>query len=363
VTSASRADQGFSLVELCISLALMLTLVAAVAALAVTNSSISRTTPENADLQQRARAATEAISSDLRMAGAGVYLGPATGPLHASFAPVVPRRMGLRDADDPTTARSDAITIMFVPQTMSQSTLRAPLASGATDVGVDTMPNCPTASSLCGFAAGDSLVVFDQEGHFDFFTVLLTHPDSLRVRSWQSAHPSYAYGAGAVVAAAEWHTYYFDRPNRQLRHFDGYLTDTPVVDDVVGITFQYFGDPRSPRMPRPPLGTANCLYDAAGDRIGGEAPPLAGAPLAPLPLGLFTDGPWCGDGDNKFDADLIRVRSVRVTLRLQVANDMLRGTSPNFAVAGRSLSAARSLPDYTVRFDVTPRNLIGSQEW
>jgi hypothetical protein len=271
--------------------------------------------------------------------------------------------MGLRDADDPAIARSDAITIMFVPQTLSQTTLRVPAASGATDLHVDAMPNCPTASSLCGFSAGDSLVVFDQEGHFDFFTVLLTQPDSFRVRSWQSAHPSYAYAAGAAVAAAEWHTYYFDRANRQLRHFDGYLTDTPVVDDVVGITFQYFGDPQAPRMPKPPLGTANCLYDAAGGRIGGDPPPLPGAPLAALPLGLFTDGPWCGDGENKFDADILRIRSVRATLRLQVANDMLRGTSPAFAVAGRSLSAARSLPDYTVRFDVAPRNLSGGREW
>jgi hypothetical protein len=297
------------------------------------------------------------------MAGAGVYLGPATGPLRAHLPPLVPRRMGLRDADDPSIARSDAVTLMFVPQTMSQTTLRAPLPPAATDLRVETMPNCPSVASLCGFTAGDSLVVFDQAGHFDFFSVLLTQPDSLRVRSWQSVHASYGYDAGAVVAAVEWHTYYFDRLNHQLRHFDGYLTDTPVVDDVVAITFQYFGDPQAPRVPKPPLGTANCLYDAAGTRIEAEPPPLAGAPLAPLPLGLFTDGPWCGDGENKFDADLLRIRSVRVTLRLQVANDMLRGTSSAFAVAGRSRSAARSLPDYTVRFDVAPRNLSGGRGW
>jgi hypothetical protein len=31
---------------------------------------------------------------------------------------------------------------------------------------------------------------------------------------------------------------------------------------------------------------------------------------------MFQDGPWCGSGDNEFDADLLRIRKVRVTLRM-----------------------------------------------
>ena len=34
---------------------------------------------------------------------------------------------------------------------------------------------------------------------------------------------------------------------------------------------------------------------------------------------ILTDGPYCGSGDNQFDADLLRVRKVRVTLRMQAA--------------------------------------------
>jgi hypothetical protein len=106
------------------------------------------------------------------------------------------------------------------------------------------------------------------------------------------------------------------------------------------------------------LGVANCLYDASGAYWGGLSTlATSGGSLAVLPLDLFRDGPWCGDGENRFDADLLRIRKVRVTLRMQVGNDMMRGQSADFAITGRSRSAVRNLPDYTLTFDVAPRNL------
>jgi hypothetical protein len=200
--------------------------------------------------------------------------------------------------------------------------------------------------------------VFDQEGHFDAFTLTQVQADAGRLRAWQPGHPPFNYPAGSVVTEAESHTYYFDAQNRQLRHSDGYLTDIPVVDDVVGVAFEYFGDPWPPRAPKPPSGAANCLFDPSGSPVPGMAVlPAQGASLAPLPLAMFRDGPWCGDGDNRFDADLLRIHRVRVTLRLQVGNEMMRGRSTEFVVAGTSVSAARSLPDYSLRFDVSPRNM------
>ena len=77
----------------------------------------------------------------------------------------------------------------------------------------------------------------------------------------------------------------------------------------------------------------------------------------PLPLSLFNDGPWCGEGDNRFDADLLRVRSVRVAVRVQAANAALRGIGADYVVPGTSRSARRALPDFAVTFDVSPRNL------
>jgi hypothetical protein len=58
-----------------------------------------------------------------------------------------------------------------------------------------------------------------------------------------------------------------------------------------------------------------------------------------LTASQLTDGPWCPDdiNANRYDADLLRVRKVRVTVRVASGND--------------------SVPDRSVRFDVSPRNL------
>ena len=61
---------------------------------------------------------------------------------------------------------------------------------------------------------------------------------------------------------------------------------------------------------------------------------------------------------NKFDADMLRVRRVRITLRVQVANELLRGPAGQlFRHGGRSTSGERFIPDQEVRFDVAPRNM------
>jgi hypothetical protein len=129
-----------------------------------------------------------------------------------------------------------------------------------------------------------------------------------------------------------------------------------VIDNVVGLTFAYFGDPDPPTSPKPPLGTANCLYDAAGVLL--PAPTLAGSvSLVPLPLAMLSDGPWCGTGSSAFDVDLLRVRLVRVTLRVQAASPVFRGLGTAFARPGVSRSSYRAVPDGILTFDVAPANL------
>ena len=78
----------------------------------------------------------------------------------------------------------------------------------------------------------------------------------------------------------------------------------------------------------------------------------------------MTDGPWCPDASsaNRYDADLLRIRKVRVTIRLQTGNAALRGslTTGNdalFANAGTATSAAQTVSDQSIRFDVSPRNM------
>ena len=42
---------------------------------------------------------------------------------------------------------------------------------------------------------------------------------------------------------------------------------------------------------------------------------------------MFTDGPWCGGGTTRFDADLLRIRLVRVTLRVQATAATMRAAA------------------------------------
>ena len=80
---------------------------------------------------------------------------------------------------------------------------------------------------------------------------------------------------------------------------------------------------------------------------------------------LLTDGPWCPGGTqtgNAFDADLLRVRKVRVTIRVQTGNAALRGAATGaadarFSNAGTSSGGYKLVPDQAIRFDVSPRNL------
>jgi hypothetical protein len=170
----------------------------------------------------------------------------------------------------------------------------------------------------------------------------------------------------------------------QLMRYDGNQTDLPIADNVVGLSFEYYGEPRPPQLrpgltpattygPNPPAldvdnpadswgAGENCVFTRSADvqlpRLDGLAGGSTG--LVKLTQAQLTDGPWCPDESaaGRYDADLLRVRRVSVTLRMQVANPSLRGPSgPLFTRAGTSRGGERYLPDQEIRFDLTPRNL------
>ena len=202
------------------------------------------------------------------------------------------------------------------------------------------------------------LLLFDRSGVFDLFTVESVDTSGAVVRPRGPA-PSYTYRDDAQVAEVEARTYYVDTTTRQLRQYDTDNTDVPLMDDVVDLTIRYFGAPNPPSSPKPESGQANCLYDAAGARLSGMATLSADTDgLAALPIEMFNDGPWCGAGAMTYDADLLRIRRVRVSLRLQVAAPALRASGSRFANPGVSRSASKSVPDAIVSFDVAPRNLV-----
>lgn len=356
-----RSQAGYTILELLISTAIMLTVTGAIFSLMNPAQGSAQTQPEVADMQQRMRVTQETLFKELTMAGAGVYQGATTGSLMNFFAPILPRRTG-RLSPDPTQGAAsyttNKITLAYIPNSYSQSTIRQEMPPQSTELKVTDQPNCPKKDPLCGFITGMTVLIFDSSGSFDLFTITNTQSDAAHLQH-RGQNLSKKYEVGAQVTQAVSYTYYLNTVTNQFMRYDGDATDIALVDNVVDLEFRYFGDPNPPKLPKPPAGTANCLYDAAGNYAAGMTvlTPEDGS-FALLPKALLTDGPYCGSSSNQFDADLLRVRKVRVLLRVQAASQSLRGTDPAlFKKPGSAPGGERYVPDYRVAFEVTPRNL------
>ena len=354
---AQRGEEGYTLIELLVATAIMLGVTGTIVSLVIPSQSMFRVQPEVSTLHQRMRVGADMLFKDLLMAGAGMYSGPASGPLINLFAPVMPYRMGLIDPDPPQGVffRRDAITLLYVPSTASQTTISQPMPGGSTEIKVDALPGCPVNDPLCGFSTRQTVVIFDETGGMDTFTITQVQAQGLRVQH-RNQVLSKPYEKGAFIAEVETHTYYRDATTDQLRRYDGWKSDVPLIDDVVGLSFRYFGDPDPPQSPKPTVGTANCLFDTAGNAVLPTLTPSG--LLVELTQSALTDGPWCGASGSPFDADLYRIRRVRVDLRVQVAAVDLRGPDLTlFVRLGEGRIGTRLVPDYKMSFDVAPRNM------
>jgi hypothetical protein len=341
-----------------------------------------RAEPDTADVQQRLRVAADVLFDDLRGAGAGLSQGPGAGPLTDFALPVLPSRRGRRNADAPGTFKPDTITLLTVEPGAAQTTIAEALPARAATVRLNSDPGCPPGDPSCGFAAGMAVVVFDGTGAYDTFSV--TSIDALGLHlQHDMPDASRVYGADVThMAAATSRTYYLKADvatdTFQLMRYDGAgAADAPVVDHVVGLSFRYFGDPRPPTVikslgdpvgpwttygPTPSAAGESCLFAGSGTPIPAPLLPVLGDGSSLVPLGgaLLSDGPWCPDSDspNRFDADLLRIRRVSVTLRVESASAPLRGPAgPLFTRGGTASNAHGFVPDQEVRFDVSPLNL------
>jgi hypothetical protein len=185
--------------------------------------------------------------------------------------------------------------------------------------------------AACGFSEATTVLVWDATRAADVFRVeavqgsvlVLRHtmPDSAKV-----------YAAGSriveVVARSYWLRTNAAADTVQLVRDDadgGAIV--PVVDHIVGLGFAYFAGPPD---------------------------------SAPLDASNLTDGPWAPDesAPNRFDADLLRIKSIVVSIRVESALASLRGPAgPLFSRGGTSRNANRFLPDLEMRFRVSPRNM------
>jgi hypothetical protein len=342
-------------------------------------------------MQQRVRIGVEALQKDLLMAGAGTYSGTKVGTLGNYMASILPDREGNITPDPPGTFKctttycdslggSDSITIMYVPPTVAQTTIRDPMPAQSAEIKVNAQPGCPSNDQLCGFSEGMQVLIFDETGTYDVFTITNVQDAALHLQH-RGVDLSKAYDQGAFITQIAAYTYWLKTDtvaeNYQLMRYDGISTDLPIADNVVGLAFEYFGDPAAPALikpltdtkgpwtnygPKPKSDSGNCIFDlVSGKHVAKSTMPALGTgPLVKLTKAKLTDGPWCPDSTtgNRFDADLLRIRKVKVTIRFQVANKTLRGSDTTlFLRPGTSTSGARFVPDQELAFEVSPRNL------
>jgi Tfp pilus assembly protein PilW len=354
-------EAGYTLIELLVSTAIMITVTGAIFSLMNPAQGTAQTQPEVSDMQQRMRVGNDTLFKEVMMAGAGPYQGSVTGSLIKYFAPILPRRLGDINPDPVAGAGSfttDRLTLAYIPNSYSQTSISQAMPPKSAELKVTTQANCPAdANNLCGFTDGMEVIIFDDSGNFDTFTITQVQDDAIHVQH-RGTDLNYKYDAGATITQLVSYTYYLDRTTNQLKRYDGHATEQALVDNVVDLRFDYFGDPNPPLKPQPKLGVANCLYDAAGNYAGLPVLPATDGSLAALTANVLTDGPMCGSGDNQYDADLLRIRKIRVTMRVQVAMASLRGRDTRlFRNPGTARGGERYVPDYTLSFDISPRNL------
>ena len=354
-----RHEHGFSLLELAMAIGVMLAVTASVFAVVHPSQGAFAAEPEVADMQQRLRVAGDVLSRDLLLAGAGAYLGSQAGPLAQYLAPVLPFRQGATSGDPPGTFAADRITLLSVPPTAADTALAIDFTAGSTTLQLAAEAGCPAGANLCGFTNDLPLLVYDAQGRYNVFTVTSV-ADGLSqiVVAGPPDAAETTFGAGAKVVEIASHTYYLKTDPAtqipQLMHYDGtHNADVPVLDHIVGLAFEYYGDPSPPAIikpiaepsgpwttygPKPPPLDAkptdypageNCVF--ALDASGQPAPRLAvlgaGPALVLLAPAQLTDGPWCPDAlsANRWDADLLRVRRIGVRVRVEAALSALRG--------------------------------------
>lgn len=315
-----RVRNGFSIVELAIAMALMLTLIAAVFSLTQASRGTSAAQGEIADQQQRTRVAVDLMTHDLSMAGAGSYLPGHAGPLTHAIPVVLPFRRGATRGDPPGTFTNNSITVVYVPTTAAQTTIIADVAPGSQTLPTVRVSTCPAGENLCSFVAGISILMYDDGGAFQIFTVGAVDDAASQLVTTTPSSTLYRAGTPVVEAAVRTYTIRTDPATRigQLVRNDG-AGDMPVLDHLVGLTFDY-----------------------------------------DVPTSELVDGPWRPDAasDDRWDADLLRIRTIGATIRLESALSTLRGPAGLLFTNGGTARDPRAwVPDHHIRFQISPRNL------
>jgi prepilin-type N-terminal cleavage/methylation domain-containing protein len=395
-------QRGFSLIEMTVAMAVMLGITAGVFAIVNPSQGMFQTQTEVSDMQQRLRVASDTLYKDLVMAGGGSYQGKMSGSLLYTFAPVVPYRLGEINDDPPGTFKTDTLTVIYIPPTNAQTTLANNPGNSLTnsvETRVAAQAGCPSGDALCGFSEGMTVLIYDENGHSETFTITQiqdVNQNNIKIQhNGEKLTYPFPMNPSTKIVQANSYTYFLKADattsTYQLMRYDGgNAADVPVVDNVVGLSFRYFADPQPPQLnghplsdktvpvttygPRPPVtgqnngdgwpDGENCVFMFAGPQLVPRLPVIGnGTTLVELTAADLSDGPWCpgsaaGATPSSWDADLLRIRKIQITLRVQSAVAALRGpASALFTYGGTSKEGTKWVPDQQMSFAVSPRNL------
>lgn len=390
-----RREHGFSILEMTVAMAVMLGVTAGIFSVLNPSQGTFQSQTEVSDMQQRMRVGVDRLYKDLVMAGGGAYQGAMSGSLLYTFAPVLPFRSGQVNDDPPQSFFTDHVTVVYMPPTVSQTSLSTKGPSlTSSEIGVNAGPGCPPTDPLCGFTIGMTVMMYDDSGNYDTFTITNIQVGGqlhLQHANQKLTYTGYQPNTTKIVQAANYE-YHVNTTTNQLMFYDGSgAADIPVADNVVSMTFRYFGDPQPPQLNgkalsaptgpwttygnKPPaLGVQganpswppgeNCAFQVVGGQQVSRLPVLGPGgttnTLVELTAANLTDGPWCPDptSPNRWDADLLRIRKIMITLRVQAALASLRGpASVLFTNGGTSTGGDKWVPDQQISFSVSPRNM------
>lgn len=391
MTGWGPARAGFTLAELVVATAITLLLAGALLSMLGPGSMAFRTQPALVEMQQRLRFAADVLSSRAMTAGSAPGGGLSGDPLGLLTACLLPYRIGHRRPDPPGSWAASTLTLVSGKAGGAVAFLRDRLPAGVLTAQIDAS-RCPPALPGCGLAVGTNLLLLPGGGQADLYRVGAVAGSTLTLLGASGTAPR-SYPAGTPLAAVEIDVFYLRQgageDGWQLMRYDGWESDLPLLDHVVRFEVTCFGEARPPRFhegaaagesgstygpPPPPAGVdvpedswgagENCVFARDGGSVVSRLTALGDNQLALVALdrSVLTDGPWCPDAlaAGRFDADLFRVRRIRLALSVEAASSGSRGRDTAvFARPGHAASPHALAPDRHLTFDIVPRSLGG----
>jgi len=379
---------GFALAEMLVAATVTLLLAGALLSILGPGNMAFRAQPALTDMQQRLRFAADVLAARLVSAGSAPTGGLAAGALGLQTACLLPYRFGHRRPDPPGTWRESTVTVIAGKPGASVAFLRVPLPAGESLAEVDAS-RCPPASPACGITADTNLLLLPGGGQADLYRVEAATPPLLTLVRASGTAPR-SYQAGTPVVPVDIDVFYLreGEDGLQLMRYDGWESDLPLLDHVSRFRVGWFGAAEPPRFheaagtalagatygPAPPAAVddpndswgpgENCVFSRAGGAVVPRLPTLGGNPLSLVTLAgaVLTDGPWCAHAaePGRFDADLLRVRRLRLSLAVEAVAASSRGQDPQrFGRPGTAGNPHILVPDLQLTLDIVPRSLGG----